>query len=114
MYEAREFKNNIPSNLKLDAALAKTRNETALMPFINNYLPEGYTAVEAIAGMNYAKITAPDGRTTKIYLGKGADPKKQIDRFVNDSGSVNSTEIQIQGGDVDENGVYMPGDDYVQ
>ena len=114
MYEAREFKNNIPSNLKLDAALTKTRNETALMPFINNYLPEGYTAVEAIAGMNYAKITAPDGRTTKIYLGKGADPKEQIDRFVNDSGSVNSTEIQIQGGDVDENGVYMPGDDYVQ
>ena len=112
LYQKREFINNIPKELKLNAQLSKTRNETDLLPFIKNSLPEGYTAVEAnMLSPNYAKIIAPDGRTTKINL-KSDNVEQQIKDFTNPSPE--QSDVEMKGGSTGDDGVFVPGDDYVQ
>ena len=119
LYEKREFVNNIPKELKLNSQLSKTKDEKTLLPFIKNSLPEGYSVdvspgfgvrgIPLIAGG--IKITAPDGRKTKIDL-KGDNIEQQIKDFINPSLEQSSTDIE--GGSMGDDDVFIPGDDYVQ
>ena len=73
----------------LEDALAETRTESTILPFVKQYLPEGYSADEAMIGFDYVKIKGPDGRSIKIFLEEdhplSKTPEgivKQIDDFI--------------------------------
>ena len=81
-----------PGSDALELQLDKSRNESDIVPFVQRYLPEGYSAAEAVVGFDYVKVKAPNGKTVKIYLEKdhplSQTPQAvvaQIDKFINET-----------------------------